>query len=418
MDDNPRATSIQRTGVYPRAVGRQRTDVNPRAVTRQRMDDSLRATSTQRMIVQPKAVDIQRTDVISRVIAKQRTDNNPRVVSARQKDVNPMVLATQRMDDNPRAASIQQMIVYPRAVSRQQTNVNPRVIARQQMDDSPKAASAQRTSVYPRAVDIQRTNVIPRVVTKQRTDNNPRAISVRRTDVNPMVLAIQRTDENPRPRSAHSQRKNPIEGKGYVKNQSAAEVFTIFGGPHEVGRSRHARNRYGHEARRPLQALVHKTDVRSIMGITWESEDIVFTKTDAKCVHYPHIDALFITVRIANSIVHRILVDNDNATNNVFWDAYRKNGLTQADLGPTTSPLYGFTKDHVIPGGTIKLAVTLEEHPQVSIAVTKFLAINCPSAFNEVIRRPLLRVLKAVTLIRCLTIKFPTATEIKQVQGK
>ena len=72
----------------------------------------------------------------------------------------------------------------------------------------------------------------------------------------------------------------------------------------------------------------------------------------------------------------------------------------------------------MIPKGTIKLAVTLEEHPRVSIVMTEFLTVECPSTFNRVMRRPLLRALKAVTLIHCLTMKFSTTVRIRQVRGK
>ena len=82
---------------------------------------------------------------------------------------------------------------------------------------------------------------------------------------------------------------------------------------------------------------------------------------------------------------------------------------------PTTYPLYGFTRDSVIPEGTVKLAVTLEESPQTTIVVIDFLTVKCPSAFNEVLGRPLLKALKVVTSIHCLTIKFPIGARIGQV---
>ena len=49
--------------------------------------------------------------------------------------------------------------------------------------------------------------------------------------------------------------------------------------------------------------------------------------------------------------------------------------------------------------------------------VVEFLAIECPSAFNWVIGRPLLKALKVITSIRCLTIKFPTAARIGKYKG-
>ena len=44
--------------------------------------------------------------------------------------------------------------------------------------------------------------------------------------------------------------------------------------------------------------------------------------------------------------------------------------------------------------------------------------MNYPSAFNIVLDRPLLKALKAMTSIHCLTIKFPTAVGTGQVQGR
>ena len=47
--------------------------------------------------------------------------------------------------------------------------------------------------------------------------------------------------------------------------------------------------------------------------------------------------------------------------------------------------------------------------------MTKFLVMDCQSAFNGVIGRPLLKVLKVVTSIYHLTMKFPTIEGTRQV---
>ena len=73
-----------------------------------------------------------------------------------------------------------------------------------------------------------------------------------------------------------------------------------------------------------------------------------------------------------------------------------------------TSPLYGFIGDSVIPNKTIKLAVTLREPSRMKTVMIDFLIVKFPSAFNGVLRRPLFNVLKTVTSIQCLTMKFPT----------
>ena len=50
--------------------------------------------------------------------------------------------------------------------------------------------------------------------------------------------------------------------------------------------------------------------------------------------------------------------------------------------------------------------------------VTEFLAVDCPSAFNRVIWRALLKALRAMISIHCLTMKFPTASGTRQVSGR
>ena len=87
-------------------------------------------------------------------------------------------------------------------------------------------------------------------------------------------------------------------------------------------------------------------------------------------------------------------------------------------MTPTTSPLYRFTGDSVILEGTIKLAVTLGEPPRTATMVIDFLAVKCLSVFSGILDRLVLKALKAMTLIHCLTMKFPTIMGISQVRGK
>ena len=84
----------------------------------------------------------------------------------------------------------------------------------------------------------------------------------------------------------------------------------------------------------------------------------------------------------------------------------------------TTSPLYRFIGDSVIPEGTIKLAITLEEPPRTTTVMIDFLVVKCPSVFNGVQGRSILKALKAVMSIFCLTIKFPIVVGIGQVRGR
>ena len=112
-----------------------------------------------------------------------------------------------------------------------------------------------------------------------------------------------------------------------------------------------------------------------------------------------------------------MLVDDGSVVDIIYLDAYKKMDLIETELSPGTSPLYGFTEDHIIPKGTIKLAVTVGEHPKVLTIMAEFLVVDSPSAVNGIIKRPLLKALKAVTSIHRSTMKFPTAEGRGQVWG-
>ena len=99
-----------------------------------------------------------------------------------------------------------------------------------------------------------------------------------------------------------------------------------------------------------------------------------------------------------------MLVDNGSAVDILYLNTYNRMGLS--DLRPVMTPLYGFIGDSLMPRGNISLPVTTGEHPRVSIVIANFLVVDCPSAYNAIIGQPTLKVLKAITSIYHLTMKF------------
>ena len=112
-----------------------------------------------------------------------------------------------------------------------------------------------------------------------------------------------------------------------------------------------------------------------------------------------------------------MLLDDGNVVDIIYLDAYERLGLIKIELSPATSPLYGFTRDHVILRGTVKLLVIVGEHPKVLTIVTEFLIVDCLSVVNGIIGRPHLMVVKVVTSIYNLTMKFSAIERMGQVQG-
>ena len=88
-----------------------------------------------------------------------------------------------------------------------------------------------------------------------------------------------------------------------------------------------------------------------------------------------------------------MFVDNGSTVNIIYIDAYKRIGVPKSEFSPMT------TGDHVISKGTIKLVVTMGEHPRVSTVMIEFLVVDSQLAFNGVIGRSFLKALKAVTSI-------------------
>ena len=123
-------------------------------------------------------------------------------------------------------------------------------------------------------------------------------------------------------------------------------MLTIIGGLHLAKESHHAHNKYTNDARNPSTVQVHRTKVRPTKQAQRELEDIVFREADARWVHRPHTNSLVIIARVSNSKVHRLMVDDGSVVDILYLNAYRRMGLTEDDLDPNSSPLYGFTRDH------------------------------------------------------------------------
>ena len=59
-----------------------------------------------------------------------------------------------------------------------------------------------------------------------------------------------------------------------------------------------------------------------------------------------------------------MLVDNGSSVDILYYQAFERMGLKVSDLKPSSNPIYGFTRDSVIPLGVISLPMTLGEYPR------------------------------------------------------
>ena len=69
--------------------------------------------------------------------------------------------------------------------------------------------------------------------------------------------------------------------------------------------------------------------------------------------------------------------------------------------------IYGFANQSIKVKRLINLPITLGTRDNVVTKEVQFLIVNQPSAYNAIIGRPLMKKTSIVTVVYCLTIKFP-----------
>ena len=145
--------------------------------------------------------------------------------------------------------------------------------------------------------------------------------------------------------------------------------------------------------------------------------DIIFTDVDARQLHYPHDDAIVITLTIANYTTRRVLVDNGSSTNILYYPAFQQVRINKELLHLVNVPLIGFGGIKVLPSGTISLPIAVGSYPWQINKEVNFLVVDCSSSYNAIIGRLTLNSWKAATSTYHLFVKFPTEYGIGEVQG-
>ena len=77
-------------------------------------------------------------------------------------------------------------------------------------------------------------------------------------------------------------------------------------------------HRYSQKAKKLPQILVHTTGSEPPKGHAPQPDNIVFTEANVSWVHNPHEDAPVITAEITNSLIHRLLIDNEIVVNILY----------------------------------------------------------------------------------------------------
>ena len=90
---------------------------------------------------------------------------------------------------------------------------------------------------------------------------------------------------------------------------------------------------------------------------------IEFSEEDARRLHHPHDNVLVVSIRIDDYNMHRVLVDNGNSVDILYYPAFQQMGIGRERLIPTNAPLVGFGGTRVLPLGAITLSVVVGDYP-------------------------------------------------------
>ena len=144
---------------------------------------------------------------------------------------------------------------------------------------------------------------------------------------------------------------------------------------------------------------------------------ITFSDSDLEGFQHPHDDPLVVRAIVANTTVHRVLVDNGSSADIIFASAFDKMGIGREKLEPVNTHLWGFLGEKVLPLGSIQLVLTLGEPPCQATMTTRFLIVDAPSVYNMLLGRPSLNAIKVVPSAYHMIIKFLTVHGVGTIRG-
>ena len=158
-------------------------------------------------------------------------------------------------------------------------------------------------------------------------------------------------------------------------------------------------------------------EIQAVSKLSRIDTTITFSDSDLEGCQHPYDDPLVVRAIVANTTVHRVLVDNGSSADIIFVSAFDKMGIGREKLEPVNTHLRGFSGEKVLPLGSIQLVLTLGEPPCQATTTARFLIVDAPSAYNMLLGRPSLNAIKAIPSAYHMIIKFPTMHGIGMVRG-
>ena len=158
-------------------------------------------------------------------------------------------------------------------------------------------------------------------------------------------------------------------------------------------------------------------EIQTVSKLPGLDNTITFSDSDLEGCQHPHDDPLVVRAIVANTTVHRVLIDNGSSADIIFASAFNKMGIGREKLEPVNTHLRGFSGENVLPLGSIQLVLTLGDPPCQATTTARFLIVDAPSAYNMLLSRPSLNAIKVIPSAYHMIIKFPTIHGVRMVRG-
>ena len=211
----------------------------------------------------------------------------------------------------------------------------------------------------------------------------------------------QAPTQQPPPRQTTTQHQQPL-----------GEIHVTSGGFAGGGESSSARKAHLRSIR-----SVEIEEIQAVSKLPRLDTTITFSDSDLEGCQHPHDDPLVVHAIVANTAVHRVLIDNGSLADIIFASAFDKMGIERENLEPVNSHMRGFSGEKVLPLGSIQLVLTLGEPPRQVTTTARFLIVDAPSAYNMLLGRPSLNAIKATPSAYHMIIKFPTIHGVGMDRG-
>ena len=227
----------------------------------------------------------------------------------------------------------------------------------------------------------------------------------------------QNQDQNQAQSQAQNQNQAPTQQQPPRQTttqhqQPLGEIHVISGGFARGEESSSARKAHLRSIR-----LAEMGEIQAVSKLPRLDTTITFSDSDLEGCQHPHDDPLVVRAIVANTTIHRVLVDNGSSADIIFTSAFDKMGIGREKLEPVNTHLRGFSGEKVLPLGSIQLVLTLGEPPCQTTTTARFLIVDAPSAYNMLLGRHSLNAIKAIPSTYHMIIKFPTVHGVGMVRG-